>query len=118
MNLEIVSEPHNLFVTKVLEDFILNLGKDGISLGSFAEDIYIELQDEVEQNASKNHIWALQLRCLPGKSAPKRKSCLNFGSYLRIFIFSFQMLDNDSLPSSYFSVSSSTADQSSFCSTG
>ena len=53
MNLEISSETHELFTVKVLEDYIINLSSEGITLGNFAEDVYAELQEEVEEMLQK-----------------------------------------------------------------
>lgn len=47
-NLEIISETQDLFVAKVVEDYILNLSGLGYTLGHQAEEIYLELQNEVE----------------------------------------------------------------------
>lgn len=52
-NLEIESEPTDLFVAKVIEDYILNLSHLGFTLGAHAEDIYLELQEEVEAMMKK-----------------------------------------------------------------
>lgn len=46
-NLEIVAETDELFTTKVLEDYIINLSASGSCLGQFAEDIYLDLQADV-----------------------------------------------------------------------
>lgn len=46
-NLDIISETHELFVAKVIEDYILNLSHLGFTMGSHAEEIYLELQEEV-----------------------------------------------------------------------
>lgn len=48
LNLEIEVEPQDLFVAKVVEDYILNLTGLGFTMGHQAEDIYLELQDEVQ----------------------------------------------------------------------
>lgn len=53
MNLQIASETHELFTAQVLEDYILNLSYEGITLGNFAEDVYTELQDEVTEMLQK-----------------------------------------------------------------
>jgi hypothetical protein len=47
-NLEILCETDDLFVAKVIEDYILNLSHLGFTMGSHAEDIYMELQEEVQ----------------------------------------------------------------------
>lgn len=47
LNVEIVAETEDLFVAKVVEDYILNLSGLGFTMGSSAEEIYLELQDEV-----------------------------------------------------------------------
>lgn len=47
-NLEILSETDDLFVAKVIEDYILNLSHLGYTMGSHAEEIYVELQEEVQ----------------------------------------------------------------------
>ena len=52
-NLEILSETEDLFAQKVLEDYIINLGATGIALGAYAEDIYIDLQEDVIQMLRK-----------------------------------------------------------------
>jgi hypothetical protein len=52
-NLEIVEETHDLFITQVLEDYIVNLCGAGFTMGDFAEDIYEELQTEVTEMLQK-----------------------------------------------------------------
>lgn len=52
-NLDIEVEPQDLFVAKVVEDYILNLTGLGFTMGHQAEDIYLELQDEVETMLKK-----------------------------------------------------------------
>jgi len=47
LNLDILSEGNDLFVAKVVEDFILNLSGLGFTMGHQAEDIYSEIQGEV-----------------------------------------------------------------------
>lgn len=47
-NLEIASESEDLFIAKVIEDYILNLSHLGFTMGQHAEDIYVELQEEVQ----------------------------------------------------------------------
>lgn len=47
LNLDILSEGNELFVAKVVEDYILNLSGLGFTMGSQAEDIYTEIQGEV-----------------------------------------------------------------------
>lgn len=53
-NLEILFETRDLFVTKVLEDYILNLCGAGFTLGASAEDIYEELEIEVGEMLNKS----------------------------------------------------------------
>ena len=53
MNLQISAETHELFTAQVLEDYILKLGSDGITLGNYAEDVYSELQEEVLEMLNK-----------------------------------------------------------------
>lgn len=52
-NLDIISESHDLFISKVLEDFIINMCGDGFTMGDFAEDIYSELEIEVTEMLQK-----------------------------------------------------------------
>ncbi len=47
LNLDILSEGNELFVAKVVEDYILNLSGLGFTMGAQAEDIYTEIQSEV-----------------------------------------------------------------------
>jgi hypothetical protein len=47
-NLEILSETDELFVAKVIEDYILNLSHLGFTMGKHAEDVYVEIQEEVQ----------------------------------------------------------------------
>jgi hypothetical protein len=53
MNLEIVSETHDLFVTQVVENFLLRALDQGFVLGHQAEDTYTELRDEVSDMLRK-----------------------------------------------------------------
>ena len=46
-NLDILTEGNDLFVAKVVEDYILNLSGLGFTLGAQAEEIYIEIENEV-----------------------------------------------------------------------
>jgi hypothetical protein len=55
-NVEILNETDELFVVKVIEDYILNLSGLGYTMGVHAEEIYIELQEEV-QNMLKTKIY-------------------------------------------------------------
>lgn len=47
-NIDIAVETDEAFIAKVLEDFILNLNHLGFTMGSHAEEIYVELQEEVQ----------------------------------------------------------------------
>lgn len=52
-NLDIVFETQDLFIEKVLEDYILNMCGSGFTMGEFAEEIYEELQLEVTEMLQK-----------------------------------------------------------------
>jgi hypothetical protein len=74
LNLEIEAEAEELFIAKVLEDYILNLVAEGVSLGNMAEDVYGELQDEAIEMLNKTiyghysiDSYRAYLRCRPGR---------------------------------------------------
>ena len=52
-NLDVVFETQDLFVAKVLEDYIINMCGLGFTMGEFAEEIYEELQIEVTEMLQK-----------------------------------------------------------------
>lgn len=53
LNLDILAEGNELFVVKVVEDYILNLSGLGFTMGAQAEDIYLEIQGEVTSMLQK-----------------------------------------------------------------